>query len=404
VKRFLFPLIILAVIGGFGFIAWQQNWFGLRVAKDAGEQNGTKTEESSSSEKLEPAGGVVAMGRLEPALGVVDVLGVLGDRVEELIPKEGDAVEAGKEIGHFESRTLRQLEVDLATTQLHEAESRLAAELDAAQKKLASAKIAEEGGIEIADLDVESQAKQVEFLKLHRDQAKADLARLEALNNTPTVLVSKQEVEHQSLLTKKAAEEVEAAQAALERLKKGNTLKQKTSVADRIAAEAGVEQARQAFPIETLKKQLALAKERFKQAAITAPVSGTVLKIYTPKGSSVTQRPVLQIADVSQMVCIAEVYDNEIHRIREQQEVVIESKTFQDSAGKPAVIHGRVSRIGRTVASPALKAIDPYAPVDRHVIEVRVDIRPEDVPQAARFINLQVDVKFAPPNTAPSKP
>ena len=403
-KRFLFPLIILAVISGFGFIAWQQNWFGLRVAKDAGERKPTSAEESGSPESQEPSGGVVAMGRLEPALGVVDILGVLGDRVEELVPQEGDAVEAGKEIGHFESRTLRQLEVDLATTQLHEAESRMTAELDAAQKKLASAKIAEEGGIEIADLDVESQAKQVEFLKLHRDQAKADLARLEALTSTPTVLVSKQEVEHQSLLAKKAAEEVEAAQSALERLKKGNTLKQKTTVADRVAAEAGVEQSRQAFPIETLKKQLALANERFKQAAITAPVSGTVLKIFTPKGSSVTQRPVLQIADVSQMVCIAEVYDNEIHRIHEQQDVVIESKTFQDSAGKPAVIHGKVSRIGRTVASPALKAIDPYAPVDRHVIEVRVDIRPEDVPQAARFINLQVDVKFAAPKTDPSKP
>ena len=236
-----------------------------------------------------------------------------------------------------------------------------------------------------------------EILKLHRDQAKTDLARLEKLQNTPTGLVSKQEVEHQSLLAKKAAEEVEAAQEALGRLKKGNTLKQKTTAADRIAAEADVEKAKQAFPIGTLKKQLALAQERLKQAAIIAPVSGTVLKIYTPKGSSVTQRPVLQIADLSQMVCIAEVYDNEIHRIREQQEVTIESKTFQDSAGNPKLLHGRVSRIGRTVATPALKTIDPYAPVDRHVIEVRIEVRPEDIPQAARFINLQVDVKFAGP-------
>ena len=56
------------------------------------------------------------------------------------------------------------------------------------------------------------------------------------------------------------------------------------------------------------------------------------------------------------------------------------------------------------MASPALKAIDPYAPVDRHVIEVRIHIRPEDVPQAARFINLQVDVKFASPKLEPGSP
>ena len=409
-KRLLSILVILAVIGGFGFIAWQQNWFGLRAAKNGDEGPKTSAEQPGSTETNEPSSGVVAMGRLEPAAGVVDVLGALGDRVEDLTLKagvplsEGDPVEAGKEIGHFESHTLRQLEVDLAQTQLDESESRKTAELDAAQKKLASAKIAEEGAMELTELDIESQGKQIEILKLHRDQAKADLARLEKLQNTPTELVSKQEVEHQSLLAKKAAEEVEAAQSALERLKKGNTLKQKTAEADRIAADAGVEQARKVFPIETLKKQLALAQERYKQAAITAPVSGTVLKIYTPKGSSVTQRPVLQIADLSQMVCIAEVYDNEIHRIHEKQEVTIESKTFQGANGKSKVLHGHVSRIGRTVATPALKAIDPYAPVDRHVIEVRIDIRPEDIPQAARFINLQVDVKFAGSESATPKP
>lgn len=396
-KRFLPILLILAVIGGFGFIAWQQNWFGLRGAKVAGGGSSTSAEEPGSTDKADASGGVVALGRLEPASGVVDVLGALGDRVEELTPHEGDVVEAGKEIGHFESRTLRQLEVVLAKTQLEESESRMTADLDAAQKKLASAKIAEEGGVELAELDVESQAAQIELLKLHRDQAKADLARLEKLQNTPTELVSKQEVEHQTLAAKKAAEEVGAAQAALERIKKGNALKQRTSAADRTAAEAGIEQANRAFPIESLKQQLALAQERLKQATLTAPISGTVLKIYTPKGSSVTPRPVLQIADLTQMVCIAEVYDNEIHRIRQQQEVTIESKTFQDASGKAKVLHGQVSRIGRTVATPALKAIDPYAPVDRHVIEVRIDIRPEDIPQAARFINLQVDVKFASP-------
>jgi HlyD family secretion protein len=401
-KRLLTILVILAVIGGFGFIAWQQNWFGLRGAKDVGS-NVPTTGDPESSDSPDSTSGVVALGRLEPAEGVVDVLGVPGDRVEALIPKEGDAVEAGKEIGHFESRSLRQLEVELAKTQLEESESRLAAELDAAQKKLASAKIGEEGGKELADLEAEAQGKQIALLELQKDQALADLARLEKLQSGSTQLVSKQEIEHQSLAAKKAADDVATAREGLERLKKGNLLKQKTAAADRTAAEADVEKARQAFPIATLKRQLALADERLKQSAMTAPVSGTVLKIYTPQGSSVTQRPILQIADLTRMVCIAEVYDNEIHRIRDQQAVTIESKTFQDASGKPKVLHGTVSRIGRTVASPALKAIDPYAPVDRHVIEVRIDIRPEDIPQAARFINLQVDVKFDLASTASSK-
>ena len=401
-KRALFILLIVAVLGGFGFIAWQQGWFGLRKgAVGQGEQTqSTRTQESPD----DFSSGVVALGRLEPASGVVDVVGMLGDRVEELTVAEGDSVEAGKEIGHFESRTTRQLEVDLVQTQLEESQSRLAAEMDAAEKKLASAKIAEEEGSELAELDAAAQAKQIEFLKLHRDQAKADLARLERLANTPTALVSKQEVEHQALALKKAAEEVEAAVTALERIKKANALKQKTTTADRIAAEAGIEQARRAFPLESLKKQLALAQERAKQTTIKAPITGTVLKVYTPQGSAVGQRPILQLADLSRMVCIAEVHDNEIHRIREKQQVTIESKTFQAASSPdamPQVLRGQVASIGRIVATPELKVIDPYAPVDRHVIEIRIDIRPEDTPRAARFINLQVDVKFPASATQP---
>lgn len=385
----------MAVIGAFGFIAWQQRWFGLGGA--TGEFEEAQSSQPRDAPEDSPSD-VVAMGRLEPTLGIIDVVGVLGDRVEKLTVREGDAVKEGEEIGHFESRSMRQLEVDLARTQLEESESRLNAEMEGAQKKLASARIAEEGEEELAELDAVAQAKQVEILKLHRDQAKADLARLERLANTPTSLVSKQEVEHQSLALNKATEEVASAEAALQRLNKATELKQKTTAADRAAAEAGVEQARRAFPVESLRRQLVLAEERLRQATIPAPITGTVLKVFTPQGSSVGQRPVLQVADLSRMVCIAEVYDNEIHRIREKQEVAIESKTFQDSAsesGKPPVLRGQVSRIGRVVGTPELKAIDPYAPVDRRVIEVRIEIRPEDVPRAARFINLQVDVRFS---------
>ena len=71
-KRFLFILIILAVIGGFGFIAWQQNWFGLRAARDAGKEPKNTTEQPSSTQNDDLSSGVVALGRLEPAAGVVD--------------------------------------------------------------------------------------------------------------------------------------------------------------------------------------------------------------------------------------------------------------------------------------------------------------------------------------------
>jgi hypothetical protein len=46
------------------------------------------------------------------------------------------------------------------------------------------------------------------------------------------------------------------------------------------------------------------------------------------------------------------------------------------------------------LASPALRPVDPFAPADRHVAEVRVELDEESSRQAARLTNLQVDVRF----------
>jgi hypothetical protein len=44
------------------------------------------------------------------------------------------------------------------------------------------------------------------------------------------------------------------------------------------------------------------------------------------------------------------------------------------------------------IATPELRAIDPFAPTDRHVVEVHIELEKGSVPDAARLANLQVDV------------
>jgi hypothetical protein len=46
------------------------------------------------------------------------------------------------------------------------------------------------------------------------------------------------------------------------------------------------------------------------------------------------------------------------------------------------------------ISTPVLKGVDPFAPADRHVVEVRVELDDEASRQAAAFSNLQVDVRF----------
>jgi hypothetical protein len=44
------------------------------------------------------------------------------------------------------------------------------------------------------------------------------------------------------------------------------------------------------------------------------------------------------------------------------------------------------------IATPELRSLDPFAPTDRHVVEVEIAFEPGMIPDAARLTNLQVDV------------
>lgn len=192
---------------------------------------------------------------------------------------------------------------------------------------------------------------------------------------------------------RQAESELESAQAMMDQLTRTNHLTQEAASLDLDAAEAAKEQLAQTIPIASLRAQQELAEAQFQRTEIVAPCNGTVLKIYVRNGETVGARPILQIADLSRMVVVAEVYENEVKNLHEGQAVVVASKAFQppfDAEG----LKGKVTRIGKMIASPALKAVDPFAPADRHVAEVRVELDPDSSRQAATLSNLQVDVRF----------
>ena len=332
---------------------------------------------------------VVALGRLEPAAGVLTVSGQVGDRVEELFVKEGDVVERGAVLARLEGFRLRSLEVELAQSQLEEAIARREAEDALAQAKVAGARLAREQA-EGSSYEVIAQREQVEMLKIGLEQARSDLQRLERLS---AEVVSPQELEHQRLLVRKQEAEREAAQAKLEAIEQAAAFRTQQAKADLKAAEASQRQILQAIPVESLEKQLALAELQRDQSQVTAPIAGTVLKIFTQPGELLAQKPVLQMANLKQMVCMAEVYETDVRHLHIGQSARIESRAL-DVGDSSAPLFGEVAAIGRMIITPELKSLDPFAPVDRHVIEVRVDLDEESTARAAQWVNLQVEVVF----------
>ena len=146
--------------------------------------------------------------------------------------------------------------------------------------------------------------------------------------------------------------------------------------------------------VKSLETQLEIARAQSALTEIVAPRDGTVLKVFMEPGESMGQKPILQLADLTRMVAVAEVHENVIRQIRKGRPVRIRSRAFPPPYDVKG-LEGRVDRIGRIITTPDLKSLDPFARADRHVVTVRVLIDDNEHSRvAASFTNLQVDIEF----------
>ncbi len=130
-----------------------------------------------------------------------------------------------------------------------------------------------------------------------------------------------------------------------------------------------------------------------------------MLKVFLQPGEFITQTPIVKLADLREMVCVAEVYEADVKEIEEGIGVTIRSPSFDgvfaDGEMDPETrirtggMRGTVERIGSMIAPPGLANRNPLAPADRSVVEVRITIDDEQaVAHARSLVGLQVTVEF----------
>jgi HlyD family secretion protein len=339
---------------------------------------------------------VVALGRLEPATGIIAVSAVPGERIERLNVSEGDMVgEEGASLGVLASHNLRQVELEGLRAQLAAAEESHKASLHVAEAKVTQAEAAlqkAEGGVEQAAL----QEQEIALLARRAELARTDYEQLAELAQQDPELVSTQQLARQRLASQTAQSEYEQAQRSLAVNKKAAALAVEAAEADLAAAEANFEQTKAAKSLEVLAKQVEAAALQERWTRLPAPTTGVVLNVFVRPGEFVTETPILQLANLSEMVCIAEVFEADAKLIAKGDEAVLTSDAFSepfDTTGIP----GRVTRVGQLIGSPGLASRDPLARADRHVIEVVIAIDPDNeqaTAQAAALVGLQVNVRF----------
>ncbi|MEM6799396.1 MAG: HlyD family efflux transporter periplasmic adaptor subunit [Planctomycetota bacterium] len=363
---------------------------------------------------------VYALGSLEPAGGVISISAAPGDRLKALDPDVAVGALAPKDglLGVMASHDAGAAQLKALATKRRLALEKhaLDAALADAQIKNAEASLAQSAA---KRRELELQGKRIAYLEEAAAIAAEDLKRLIELYAEDGDLVTPHQI-------RRKTNQADQAQKDLEIAREMRNAGLEATASARAAARANLEAATLSRrkldtlnPVQAIDEEIALAKQALTPALLVTPGTNpqayaggdlplaagdaepgtyTVLQIFLRGGEAVTRTPVLQVGDLSSIVCVAEVYEADAKRISKGQEATLTSEAFDDAFASG--IKGTVVSKSPMVASPGLQARNPLAPVDRSVVEVRVAIDPQDqdaTQEAAQWIGLQVKVAFDTP-------
>ncbi|TAE59973.1 MAG: biotin/lipoyl-binding protein [Nostocales cyanobacterium] len=367
---------------------------------------------------------VTALGRLEPATEIIKLsapLSLDGDRVAEILVKEGDQVKAGEIIAILYSRDKLQNAVLQAEKEVRVANAKLAqikagaklGDIQAQKANLERIKAQYEGdknaqSENIARIEAQWQgdkiAQQATINKLTAElkNAESEYERYQklyvdgAISNSIIdskkldLETAKQQLsEAQAILNRintTASKQLAEAKVALNRINQTSKkqINEAQGTLDSIAEIRPVDINLAQTEVESAIAKLNSAKTELEAAFIRAPMTGQILKLHTRVGEKISESGIADFAQTQQMLAIAEVYQTDINKVKIGQDAIITSPTF---AGE---LKGEVMQIGLQVNRQSVFSNQPGENLDSRVIEVKIKLNPEDSKKVASFTNLQV--------------
>lgn len=328
---------------------------------------------------------VVALGRVEPAGRVVDVVPSENGRLSRLLVQEGDRVTANQVLAYLDIYEVRQAERDYAASQLAEAQSLLAAQTNAGKASI------EEARTRVAQIDepqqaaIEAQQKTIESLQADLTVAQADLARFQRLQAAGAI--AQQELDRQQATVDRLQEQILSAQAHKQELEAARISGLNNASAQVASQQANLQLSQAQVTVDSAAQNLALAEARLEQTIIRAPRGGQILQLYAEPGEAVsTSNPILALGNTAQMYVVAEVYETDVTLVRPGQRVTITSR----NGAFDQTLTGTVEQVGLQIFKNDVLDDDPAANADARVVEVRIRVDQSEV--IAGLTNLQVDV------------
>lgn len=339
---------------------------------------------------------VSALGRIEPETKIrkVSVSSSLsGDRIQEILVQENQWVKKGQPLAILNS-------YGSLKASLQEADELVALQRD----KLAQVKAgAKEGEIRAQAYKVESLERELAGEKLSQDQSvaskrsKMQEARTEAQRYDMLFRNGgASELQRDRYRTRAETTQAELNEAVESR---ATTLRKLES--DIASARQTLAQIKEVRPVDVaaaeseLRKAVAArdrARQEFDFATVRAPQDGRILKIVARPGDKVGDDGLLEMADTSQMIVTAEVYQTDMAQIRQGLGATIRADGIEGS------LRGTVYQLIPQVQRQSIFAGEPGENQDQRVFEVKLKLDPKVLKDSriGYASNLQVNVIFDP--------
>lgn len=392
--------------------------------------NQADSQEETETIKPQPIKAVTALGRIEPQGQMIQVapspeLG--GAKMARLLVQEGDRVTAGQTIALLDNHRRAEAALGVARQEVKVAQAELAiiqagakqGDINAQTANLQRFKAELEGELVAnqadvtrlqAQLSTESLEKQAttERLQAELRNAASEFKRYQQLAQQGVISAS--ELDSRRLTLDTATTAVAEAQASYKRTR--TTLQQQINQAQAIAlqnkntlqqqiseAEATLDSVGEVRSVDVIKAQaevdkaiasLRQAEEDLALTNVTAPTDGQIIKINAYPGEQVGDDGIVEFAQTSKMMVVAEVYESDIGKVKVGQAANITSET----GAFESEISGKVSQIGLKIGKQDVLSTDPAADVDSRVVEVKIHLDPETSSRVAHLTNSKAIVKI----------
>lgn len=372
-------VFLLVAIGG-AYLGYQYGVSSVAIDSD----------DAQASTEAVPTSTIRGQGKLQPAGGTINIMAQPGERIEEILVSVGQQVEQDDALVVLASQKVRKLELALAENRKAEAVQQAELQKSAGQFKLKAAEIASSEA-QSAKSKVINQSQAIGPMRSNLEAATRVLEKLKSMRGDPVTkdLVGQNEIDKQQALVEGIESQIQQAESEVTFGDRSADRAFELAENQRELAKYNLDNSDRLVPTESLDLAIELAQLALDATSIKSPIAGTVIDIAAFRGDTVTNRPLMLIGDTRKMVCVAEVTDSQLRDVHVGARVELTSAALEKS------LQGKVVEVGTMIGPPSMVDPNPYAVVDRKTGKVKIELAAEDVARAAKFVNLQVEVRIA---------